>query len=243
MPMPSLFKYFAFVGTALLAIITLANFLLDPATGAKPVQVAAKTIPQVQHDPRASKIERWRNEQAALKAAEQQQTAENASVAVKSARPDQTGWVEPVQAPPAKTAEPAPQATQAPPAPQPVQTAVAEPAMQTAEVAAPHDADAEARAAEAARLKVEKAKAEKARKARLARERAKMQQQMATQDQGIQGSQGTTFFGGARERTASNQQDQYYYGQRGSAAQPPRGPGYAFAPRQDFGPFGIGRGW
>ena len=47
----------------------------------------------------------------------------------------------------------------------------------------------------------------------------------------------------ALERTASNQQDQFYYGQRGGAAQPARGPGYAYAPQQSFGPFGFGRGW
>ena len=34
MQMPSLFKYFAFVGVALLALISLANFLLEPSTGA-----------------------------------------------------------------------------------------------------------------------------------------------------------------------------------------------------------------
>ena len=84
MPMPSLFKYFAFVGAALLAMITLANFLLDPSTGATAVATPAKPTVAVQHDPRASKVERWRNEQAALKAAAQTQTAENASLVTKS---------------------------------------------------------------------------------------------------------------------------------------------------------------
>ena len=46
----------------------------------------------------------------------------------------------------------------------------------------------------------------------------------------------------ARERTASNQQDQYYYGQRSASAQPPQAPGNAYAPRPSYGPFGSGRG-
>ena len=84
MPMPSLFKYFAFVGGALLAMITLASFLLDPATVTTTAATPAKPVIVVQHDPRASKIERWRNEQAALKAAAQTQTADNASLVTKS---------------------------------------------------------------------------------------------------------------------------------------------------------------
>ena len=124
MPMPSLFKYFAFVGASLLALISLANFLLDPSTGATAVATQTKTIPAIQHDPRASKIERWRNEQAALKAAEQTQTATNASLVTKSElapppAPQAAAVIEPVQ--PAR-AEPA----QAQPAP----------ALQTAHVSA-----------------------------------------------------------------------------------------------------------
>ena len=42
MQMPSLVKYFAFVGAALLGLISLANFLLEPSTGASMVQTAAK---------------------------------------------------------------------------------------------------------------------------------------------------------------------------------------------------------
>jgi len=84
MPMPSLFKYFAFVGAALLGLMTLANFLLDPATVTTTGAIPAKPVIVVQHDPRASKVERWRNEQAALKAAAQTQTADNASLVTKS---------------------------------------------------------------------------------------------------------------------------------------------------------------
>ena len=76
MQMPSLFKYFAFVGAALLALISLANFLLDPSTGASMVQTTAKPLLRsCSSARRLASIERWRNEQAALKAAEQAQTA------------------------------------------------------------------------------------------------------------------------------------------------------------------------
>jgi len=61
MPMPSLFKYFAFVGACLLALLSLVNFLLDPSTGATTVAPPKPTV-AIQHDPRASKIERWRIE-------------------------------------------------------------------------------------------------------------------------------------------------------------------------------------
>src|SRR3954447_17671739 len=84
MPMPSLFKYFAFVGVCLLGLLSLTNFLLDPSTGASNI-APQKPVVTVQHDPRASKIERWRNEQAALKAAEQTPVSENASLVTKSA--------------------------------------------------------------------------------------------------------------------------------------------------------------
>ena len=42
MQMPSLVKYFAYVGAALLGLISLANFLLEPSTGATMVQAAVK---------------------------------------------------------------------------------------------------------------------------------------------------------------------------------------------------------
>ena len=165
MPMPSLFKYFAFVGVALLALITLANFLLDPSTGATAVATTTKPAIVVQHDPRASKIERWRNEQAALKAAAQTPTGENASLVTKSELAPPSAQQAGVTAP----------AQPAAPQPTPAQTQPAEPAMQTADVSAEHDAEA-TRAAELARIQSEKAKAAKARKAKIARERAKADQ-------------------------------------------------------------------
>jgi hypothetical protein len=236
MPMPSLFKYFAFVGGALLAMITLASFLLDPATVTTTAATPAKPVIVVQHDPRASKIERWRNEQAALKAAAQTQTADNASLVTKSEQarvvgvvtaPAQAQPVQPVQAPPAQT-----QATQ-------IQATQAEPALQTADVSAAHDAEV-ARAAELARAKAEKVKAAKAaktaRQTKLARDRARADQLAHAQSQPGQWQQGpSSFFGGPPQRTASNQQDQFYYGQRAPAREREAN---AYAPRPSFGPFG-----
>jgi len=236
MPMPSLFKYFAFVGGALLAMITLASFLLDPATVTTTAATPAKPVIVVQHDPRASKIERWRNEQAALKAAAQTQTADNASLVTKSEQvrlvgvvtaPAQAQPVQPVQASPAQS-----QAAQ-------IQATQAEPALQTADVSAAHDAEV-ARAAELARAKAEKAKAAKAaktaRQTKLARDRARADQLAHAQSQPGQWQQGpSSFFGGPPQRTASNQQDQFYYGQRAPAREREAN---AYAPRPSFGPFG-----
>lgn len=232
MPMPNLFKYFAFVGGALLAMITLASFLLDPATVTTTAATPAKPVIVVQHDPRASKIERWRNEQAALKAAAQTQTADNASLVTKSEQvrlvgvvtaPAQAQPVQPVQAPPAQS-----------------QASQAEPALQTADVSAAHDAEV-ARAAELARAKAEKVKAAKAaktaRQTKLARDRARADQLAHAQSQPGQWQQGpSSFFGGPpQQRTASNQQDQFYYGQRAPAREREAN---AYAPRPSFGPFG-----
>jgi hypothetical protein len=224
MPMPSLFKYFAFVGAALFGLLSLANFLLDPSTGATPVAKApAKpTVAAVQHDPRASKIERWRDDQVALKTAQQTQTSQNASLVTKSVaeppRPARTATVE--QAKP----QPAPQlaavASVPTPAPPPVATAPAR-APETSAIVGTESTDeiAAARAAKLAERKAKVAKA-KARKERLAR-----QQQTA------------------RDRYASNQQDQFYYGQRNTTQQPfATHYSSAFAPQQSYGPFGNGWG-
>lgn len=204
-------KYFAFVGAALLALISLANFLFEPSTGATVVQSAAKPAPVVRHEPGASKIERWRNEQAAMKAAAQSQTAENTSAAAKSTpEPLRAGVTEaaPVQPAVVQAQTPAPEIQAAS-----LQSAAAEP-----------DQAAEQ---EAARLKAERVKAAKAaKKARLARERARAEQAAARGQ----------FYASGQQRTASNQQDAFYYGQR--APQQQYQTGYAYAPRQNFGPFG-----
>ena len=235
MPMPSLFKYFAFVGACLLGLLTLTNFLLDPSTGATNVAAPKPTV-AIQHDPRASKIERWRVEQAALKAAEQTPAGENASLVNKSTP-------EPYR--PASAAQaPAPQAVQAVAKVEPAQPHAAPAQMQSAEAPAIAgvETEEEAAAARAAKLAEDKAariaKA-KVRKERLARERARSTTETAAAGDG--GVPVAGHYGYARERTASNTQDQYYYGQRAGGYQPP--PGSAFAPRQNYGPFGWGRGW
>lgn len=228
MQMPSLFKYFAFVGVALLALISLANFLLEPSTGATVMsqKQPAKPAVAVQHDPRASKIERWRNEQAALKST------------ISEPAPATTAATKATYQPEPAVTEAAKPAVQAAAASAPVATTEdpAAPAMQTTDVSANIAADEIARAEQA---KAEKIKAAKARKARLARERAKAEQQQ--QQAGANGGQfyggynGGQFYGAPPQRNASNQQDQYYYGQR---VPQQRQTLNAYAPRQNYGPFG-----
>jgi len=233
MPMPSLFKYFAFVGATLLGVLSLVNFLLDPSTGATQVAaVPAKRQIVVQHDPRASKIERWRDDQAALKAAEQSPTSQTAAAVAKSAPEPQQASAVVLQAPAAKPVQAAAQPAQPT---QPVQAATdpaPRPAVEPAAAASNaivgvETTDEAAAKAEKADRKAKMAKA-KARKERLARERGN-----------------NDAFAGRytpRERYASGQQDQYYYGQR---AQQPFTTRYssAYAPQPSFGPFGWGRGW
>jgi hypothetical protein len=251
MPMPSLFKYFAFVGAALFAVLSLVNFLLDPSTGAtQVVATPAKRTLVVQHDPRASKVERWRDEQAALKAAEQTQpatqaqqtqTSANASLTAKSTvvpaakpTPAPAPAVQAAVAAPQPAAQPQPQpvvqvAAAVTAAPEPVQPQpVAAVATETSNIMGVAETTDD-RAAKAAERKAKIAKA-KARKEKLARDRAIAAQTDAA-------------LNGHYPRTASNQQDQYYYGSRGG--QQPFQTRYssAFAPQQSFGPFGWGRGW
>jgi hypothetical protein len=223
--MPSLFKYFAFVGAALLGLMSLANFLLDPSTGATVVSQSAPAKPAVtvEHDPRASKIERWRNEQAALRTAvtETSQTAPATTAAAKAAV--QTPAVQPVAAVAPEIAKPVEQAHAAVATPE----APAAPPLQTSDVSAITGVQTDdERAAEAARVKAEKQKAAKARKARAAARIAR--------EQGAQMS-GNQFYGGSQQRNASNQQDQFYYSQRVPRE---RQSFNAYAPRQGYGPFG-----
>lgn len=154
--MPSLLKYFAIVGGVLLSVLYVANAVLEPGgpgpTFVKVDTPAGKSVITVQHDPRASKVERLRAEEDA---------AAKARVAA------QTGQVESV----VQVVEP--------PMPKPVQAAFETPAQisAAASLVAPATAAAPAAddAANAAQLAADKLKAEKekARKAKLARERAK----------------------------------------------------------------------
>jgi hypothetical protein len=223
--MPSLFKYFAFVGAALLGLLSLANFLLDPSTGATVVGQSAPAKPAVvvQHDPRASKIERWRDEQAALRSA----VTEPAPATTAAAK----ATVQPVTAAPAvepaKPVEQAPAAVAAAPAPAtPAATVPGATPMQTSDAAAITGVQTdEERAAEVAHVKA--VRAAKVRKARAARQKAEQVARERDIDQ---------FFRGERQRNASNQQDQYYYSQRVTRE---RQSFNAYAPRQQgFGPFG-----
>jgi hypothetical protein len=210
MPMPSLFKYFLTVGAALIGVLFLANYLLEqPAPATAQNAAAAKSL-VVKTDPQASRVERWRAEQAAAEAARKEDAA--ARLAAELAEP------EPTAAQPAKAA--------------------ATPAVSTESRTADASLTATAApAAEQAKLKSRKARAaEKARTKRLARDDART--------------------GNARDRVASNQQDDYYYGQRqnypqqgypqqGFGQRPAYAPSYAYAPQQSYGPFngGWGRGW
>jgi hypothetical protein len=207
MPMPSLFKYFLTVGAALIGVLFLANYLLEQPAPAAAQNAAQPKSVVVKTDPQASRVERWRAEQAAADAARKEDAA--ARLAAQLAEP------EPTAAQPAKAA--------------------ATPAVSTESRTA--DASLTAPAAEQAKLKSRKARAaEKARTKRLARDDART--------------------GNARDRVASNQQDDYYYGQRqnypqqgypqqGFGQRPAFAPSYAYAPQQSYGPFGggWGRGW
>lgn len=68
--MPSLFKYFICVGSILLGLLLGVNYMVaPPLVESRQAQAAAPIV--VQHEPGASKIERWRDDQAALKAAQE----------------------------------------------------------------------------------------------------------------------------------------------------------------------------
>jgi hypothetical protein len=218
MPMPSLFKYFLTVGAALLGVLFLLNYLFEQPAPAVAHNAAPPKSVVVKTDPQASRVERWRAEQAAAEAARKEDAAR---LAAQPAEPETVA--SPVKA-----------------------------AATTASVSRGADAAltvTDASATEQPKAKSRKARtAEKARTKRLARDDVRP--------------------GTGRERTASNQQDDYYYGQRQGNAQQgyaqqgfgqrqgyaqqgfgqrPAASAYAYAPQQSFGPFGGGgwggRGW
>jgi hypothetical protein len=222
MPMPSLFKYFLTVGGALIGVLFLANYLLEQPAPASAQNAAAPKAVVVKTDPQASRVERWRAEQAAVEALRKEEAARLASQPVEPEAKPVTKIAHAAAAKPANTAS-RPAATPAGAAPQ--------------TAAAPQAADVSLSATDAVapdqpKLKSRKtARAEKTRNKHFARDDAR---------------------GGSRERVASNQQDDYYYGQRQGYAQQGFGqrpgfapaPSYAYAPQQSFGPFGgWGRGW
>jgi hypothetical protein len=231
--MPSLLKYFLTVGALLFVGLIGLNAVLEPGgPGPRVVQDTPKSK-LVRHDPRASLVERLREEEAAQKASGRAEANPVQPVTT-------TTSTAPAIAAPAQVAAPVrPTVTQAAAVaqPQPAKPVIQEPPVAPAQVAAqPPAAAADHQSAPAAltgaqtedearasRIAEEKATSEKARKKRAARERARTK--------------------AIEEASASRQQDRYYYGQR---------PAYAYAPppRPVFGPFSQnqggffgGRGW
>jgi type IV secretory pathway VirB10-like protein len=149
MRMPSLFRYFVVVGGVLTGLLLLVNSWLEPVAPPAAATAAMANI-TVQHDPRASIIERLRNEQAAREAAR---------IAAERARPLPEVAVVPEPA--------APVSQTSPTRPEPPQ--IVAPVALTTPAAEP-DAQADTRAAEQLR-------AAQARKARIARERARARRQ------------------------------------------------------------------
>jgi hypothetical protein len=157
--MPSLFKYFTFVGAVLLGLLVLLNSVLEPDG---PPQRVEKTTPKVKvvvkHHPQASLVERLRDVEAAEKAAAKGEI--RASPVTDAAV---TQRAEPLTPLAAQTQD--------------------EPARVSAAAAATTITPTEDAAARAVRLARKKAKAERARKQRLARARALEQAASRQQDQ------------------------------------------------------------
>lgn len=154
--MPSLIKYFAIVGGILFAGLVGLNAVLEPGgPGPRLVNNSSNKI-VVQVDPRASKVERLRAEEAALRAAEKANPAAHPVVVT-----------EPLRLPPLPVEPPAPQ----PVVQATVTPAQAAPAQTTPAALAPAEPERTQPAAqEEAKHKVA---AEKARKKRIARERTR----------------------------------------------------------------------
>jgi hypothetical protein len=232
--MPSLLKYFLTMGAILFVGLVGLNAVMEPGgPGPRIVQDPAKSK-LVRHDPRASLVERLREEEAAQKASGK---AEASPV-----QPATTAVSAPLVAPvpPQPVAPVRANVTQAAAVaqPQPVKPALAEPPVAPAQVAAqPAAATPDHQSAPAAltgtptedearasRVAEEKAASEKARKKRVARERARTK--------------------AIEETSASRQQDRYYYGQRPAYAYAPPPPRPLFGPfTQNQGGFFGGRGW
>ena len=237
--MPSLLKYFMTVGAILFVGLIGLNAVMEPGgPGLRMVQDAPKAK-LVRHDPRASLVERLREEEAAQRASGKaeaspvQAAAPKVSPAPPAPRQHAVTQAVAVVQPQAAVTQAAAVAQ-----PQPVKQAALEPVApaKASAPAAEHQSAPAAltgvatddEAARATRVAHEKAAAEKPRKKRVVRERTRARP--------------------FDETPAARQQDQYYYSQRA--------PTYAYAPppRSVFGPFnqqaqsgwfggGWGRGW
>lgn len=234
--MPSLLKYFLTVGAILFVGLVGLNAVLEPGgPGLRMVQDSPKGK-LVRHDPRASLVERLREEEAAQTASGKAEAkpVQTAPAAI-STSPTAPAPAEPIVTKAVAATQPQP------PQPQPVQQAnlpVAPAQVQAPTAAVEHPSTPAALTGvstedetRATRIAHEKAAYEKARKKRLARERARPRP--------------------SDDASPSRRQDQYYYAQRA--------PAYAYAPpppRPAFGPFsqaqnggggwfggGWGRGW
>jgi hypothetical protein len=212
--MPSIFKYFITVGAILFVGLVGLNAVMESGgPGPRIVQDSPKAK-LVRHDPRASLVERLREEEAAQKAsgkAEALPVQQPATAAISTA-----------PAAPAAPARPAVTQVAAVAQPQPMKQAVAEPVPVAPAVPAAADHQSAPAAltglpaeddTHSVRVAQEKAAAEKARKKRVARDRARTK--------------------AIEDASAARQQDQYYYGQRSA---------YASPPRPAFGPFGQNQG-
>jgi translation initiation factor IF-2 len=211
-------SYCAIVGSSLVGMLFLLNYLVAPepvaATAAKPAATKSAVAPHKPLSPMA-KLERYREESVAAKNGTplppEEPAAQPAPVAA-AAIPAAPAPAAPAAAAatPAVAAAPA-TAPAAAPEPTPVTTAAADlPDMVAA------DEPTESDAARAARHAQEKIAAERARKRKLARAREH-----------------------ARAEAAARQQDEYYYGQHYAQ----RRPAYAYAPQPSFGPFWFGQRW
>ena len=162
--MPSLLKYFTIVGGILFAGLIGLNAMLEPGgPGPRLVKDTPKVVVQI--DPHASKVERLRAEEAALKAAEKANPSARPVIVTEPLRlpvppPVTEAAAQPVLAPahPAQASQPSQAASQS--APMSALAAASEQETARAERAAQEDAK-------------QKAAAEKARKKRVARERAR----------------------------------------------------------------------
>ena len=115
--MPSLFKYFTIVGGGLLAMLIAISAVTQPGgPGPSLVNAAAPQAAVIRHDPQASRLERLRVEEAALRAnakIEPPATAESAHLLPASTTQVDTPQVaEPIGAVTAATEEEAPHALQ-----------------------------------------------------------------------------------------------------------------------------------
>ena len=217
--MPSLLKYFTIVGGILFAALIGLNALLEPGGPGPRLVKAEAPKAALRLDPRASKVERLRAEEAAQKAAAGPAPIATAptAVAVAAAQPA------PAPQPEATPAPPPPAASAPQPAPVTAAAAPSEPAQVVAPAALTTDAEGEAarpkRSAQdsIAREQVRAEKvAAKARKQRVARERAARTREM-------------------RHASAARVQEQIYYGY---APRPTYGP---FQQAQSG--WGGGGGW